>query len=134
MLKDMLPFIQAPAISHCHAFSVGTRTDVTGGVHGVSFPLTVDVNIVCRVFSVQTGLFHSHPGLLMLSCVSLCRGVSQHSSQVKAVAPSTLSVPPKRCPPALSKHADLETKHLRGWGLNRPMGPVLPEAFIDLHL
>lgn len=89
-----------------------------------SVPLTVDVNIVCHVLWVQTGLLHSKRGLLMFSFVSLCHVVSQHSSQVNAVAPSTLSVLPKQCPPVLSEHADLETKRLRGWDLNRQMGPV----------
>lgn len=126
--------MQTPAITHCHHFSFGTRYDVAGGVHCLPFPLTIDVNIVCGVFWVQKGPLHSQYGLLMFSFVSLCQVVSQHSCQVNAVAPSTLFVLPKHCPPVLSEHADLETKHERIVFESVNGSFFLPKDFIDLHI
>lgn len=108
MLKDMLPFIQAPAIIHGHAFSSGSAR---------------------RVLSSS---FETWPSTWS-GFVSLCQVVSQHSSQVKAVAPGTLSVLPKSLPTSLERACRLGDKASERMGFESTETPVLFEAFIDLH-
>lgn len=110
MLKDTLPFIQTPAITHCHYFSFGTGSDVRQRVHSLPFLLAVDVRIVCRVFWDKTGFLHSKCGLPTSSFVCLCQVVSQHSCQVNAVASSALFVLPKRLPTSFGQACHLEDK------------------------
>lgn len=81
----MLPFIQAPAIIPGHTFSFGSAL---------------------RVLSSS---FETWPSA-WFSFVPLCQVVSQHSSQVKAVAPSTLSVLPKTLPTSFERACRLGDK------------------------
>lgn len=64
----------------------------------------------------------------------LCQVVSEHSSQVSAVASTTLSVLPKRCPPVLSEHANLETKQSERMGFKSANGSCFAWSFYGFTL
>lgn len=122
----MLPFIQTPAITHCHYFSFGPDSDVRRRVHGLPFLLAFDVHIVCSVFWDKTGFLHSKCGLPTSSFVSLCQVVSQHSCQVNAAAPGTLFVLPKRLPTSFGQACRLEDKASERMGFESANNSFIP--------